>query len=208
MLQNCLDIFEKGYREHGERLILDNYELKEGSYKIILIDDEFRITDTLDVKRPKRGDSENSDNANSELIADIKFYDYHSKYLSSNKAVVSGEGKIQVELAQAGKPDGELIDRIREYILSGRAWEDVDKEKKDYLKLFFVLPGKEETEKVYQREHERYLIPNLYNSNEYNVTVGDEVFGRRGHACGLPQKYADPGRISGGGRRCRCQPVL
>lgn len=237
MLQNCLDIFEKKYRERGERLILDNYELKEGMYKLILIDDDFRITDTLDVKRPKRGDQENSDNANSKLIADLKFYDYHSKYLNSNKAVISGEGKIiqsasymafaikKNSLADmeklrrvtekyydtlknpllkykkgktadiyrefeedAGKPDSELIDRIREYILSGRAWEDVDKEKKDYLKLFFVLPGKEETEEVYKREHERYLIPNLYNSNEYNVTVGDEVFGLPDNNMGMNSK--------------------
>lgn len=237
MLQNCLDIFEKKYREHGERLILDNYELKEGTYKLILIDDDFRITDTLDVKRPKRGDQENNDNANSKLIADLKFYDYHGKYLNSNKAVIFGEGKIiqsasymafaikKNSLADmeklrrvtekyydtlknpllkykkgktadiyrefeedAGKPDSELIDRIREYILSGRAWEDVDKEKKDYLKLFFVLPGKEETEEVYKREHERYLIPNLYNSNEYNVTVGDEVFGLPDNNMGMNSK--------------------
>lgn len=237
MLQNCLDIFEKEYRKHGERLISDNYVLKEGTYKLILIDDDFRITDTLDVKRPKRGDQENSDNANSELIADIKFYDYNSKYLNSNKALISGEGKIiqsasymafavkKNSLADmeklrrvsekyydilknplfkykkgktadiyrefeedAGKPDSELIDRIREYILSGKAWEDVDKEKKDYLKLFFVLPDKEETEKVYKREHERYLIPNLYNNNEYNVTVGGEVLGLPDNNMGMNSK--------------------
>lgn len=237
MLQNCLDIFEKKYQKDGEKLISDNYELKEGTYKIILIDDDFRITDTLDVKRPKRGDQENSDNASSELIAKLKDYDYYGKYPSNNKAVVSGTGKMiqsasymafainKNHLADmeklrrvtekyydilknpllkyekgktadiyrefekgAGKPDGELIDRIREYILSGRAWEDVDKEKKDCLKLFFVLPDKGETKKVYIREYERYLIPNLYNNNKYNVTVGDEVFGLPDNNMGMNSK--------------------
>ena len=238
MLQDCLDIFEKKYRENGERLILDNYELKEGTYKIILIDeDDFKIVNALDVKRPKRGDGEDRDNAHSEIIAELKFYDYNSKYLSSNKAVVGGEGKIiqsanymafavkKNSLAEEeklnrviekyydilkdpflkykkgktadiyrafeekeGKPDSDLIDRIKGYIISGKAWEDVDKEKKDYLKIFFVLPDRDETERIYAREADRYLLPNLYNNNDYNVTVGDIVLGLPDNNMGMNSK--------------------
>lgn len=48
MLQDCLDIFEQKYREKGERLILDNYELKEGTYRIVIIDgEEFNISRTV-----------------------------------------------------------------------------------------------------------------------------------------------------------------
>ena len=49
---------------------------------------------------------------------------------------------------------------------------DIDMGKKDYLKIFFEAEREE-----YQREGKRYFIPNIYNSNQYNITVNDETLG-------------------------------
>lgn len=48
----------------------------------------------------------------------------------------------------------------------------IDFQKKDYLKIFF-----EAEKEVYRREGDRYFIPNIYNSNQYNVVINDEVLG-------------------------------
>lgn len=39
--------------------------------------------------------------------------------------------------------------------------------KKDYCKLFFVWENEDKTRAVYQQEGLRYLLPNLYNSNDF-----------------------------------------
>lgn len=50
--------------------------------------------------------------------------------------------------------------------------DEVDLSRKDYLKIFFET----EHENV-EREERRYLLPNIYNNNEYNVEVGDSIYG-------------------------------
>lgn len=50
--------------------------------------------------------------------------------------------------------------------------ENVDFSKKDYLKIFFET----EHENV-EREERRYLLPNIYNNNDYNVEIDDEIYG-------------------------------
>ena len=50
--------------------------------------------------------------------------------------------------------------------------KNIDLRKKDYLKIFF-----EADREVYRREGNRYLIPNIYNSNQYNVIVKGKTYG-------------------------------
>ena len=55
--------------------------------------------------------------------------------------------------------------------------------KKDYLKIFF------ETEhKNVQREERRYLLPNIYNNNDYNVQIKDTVLGLPDNNLGMNAK--------------------
>lgn len=49
---------------------------------------------------------------------------------------------------------------------------DIEIKGKDYLKIFFEVPIKK-----YQKEGERYLIPNIYNSNDFNEKIDDIVYG-------------------------------
>lgn len=60
---------------------------------------------------------------------------------------------------------------LEKYVLD--EWNiQIDFQKKDYLKIFF-----EAEKEIYQKEGDRYFIPNIYNSNQYNVVIKDEVFG-------------------------------
>ena len=62
---------------------------------------------------------------------------------------------------------------IQEHIFSMEDLNaDIDMGKKDYLKIFF-----EAEQEDYRREGNRYFIPNIYNSNQYNVVIEGETFG-------------------------------
>lgn len=78
-----------------------------------------------------------------------------------------------------GPPNQEEIRMIRRWVSENLNRLAKDCGEKGYLKLFFVYEDEEETLKAHQRESRRYLLPNLYNSNEYNIK-------RDGRQLGLP----------------------
>lgn len=86
-----------------------------------------------------------------------------------------------------GKPKEELINRIEEYVLR-MDWEQFDLSKKDYLKIFFILDNEEETKKEYKKEQERYLIPNIYNNNNFNVFEEGRILGVPNNNMGMNPK--------------------
>lgn len=59
----------------------------------------------------------------------------------------------------------------------------VPMEDKDYLKIFF-----EEDKDLFLLEEKRYILPNLYNSNEYNVKVKGEILGIPNNNLGMNTK--------------------
>lgn len=75
-----------------------------------------------------------------------------------------------------GDVDKEVLQKnkvwIKEHIFSMDQIIEVDLEKKDYLKIFF-----EAEHSAYEKEGKRYFIPNIYNSNNYNIKIGDKVLG-------------------------------
>lgn len=86
-----------------------------------------------------------------------------------------------VELYQSveeiiGDIDREVLQKnkawIKEHIFTIDKIIEVDLEKKDYLKIFFEADDSE-----YEREGKRYFIPNIYNSNNYNIKIEDKVLG-------------------------------
>lgn len=81
---------------------------------------------------------------------------------------------------EIGKPDINLIQKIEAYVLEEKWLNGInlDKlEKKDYIKIFFVFPDEEKTKKCYETESRRYIIPNIYNNNDFNIFQGEEIFG-------------------------------
>lgn len=109
---------------------------------------------------------------------------------------------------QGKKKTGELYEAAERELgpidvgLLGKCWKwitehifclselGIETEGKDYLKIFFVLgQGKEEaTKQLYQTEGLRYLYPNIFNSNEYNVMYQGQIWGVPNNNMGLNAK--------------------
>lgn len=53
----------------------------------------------------------------------------------------------------------------------------------NYVKIFFDLPIEE-----YEIESKRYLVPNLFNSNDYNKMIDDDIYGLTNNNMGLNAK--------------------
>lgn len=239
MIQDCLEIFKKEYERYGERLVLDNYLPKDGTYVIVEMGESgFTVAEQLDIRFDKKSGAITGQE--STFFDKIKFLDYCSKLIEMNKPIDSGkiihtnnylsfgfkkdslsDGKLKDEiidgyykiLAQPqlkygkksvrtlyeevengiGTPDGVLIEQIRLWTMQmihklsvdstaeGELREPIDRNSKDYLKLFFVYSDWREnwkrTQDIYRQENERYLIPNIYNNNEFNVKVNGQIFG-------------------------------
>lgn len=86
--------------------------------------------------------------------------------------------------AEEGKADETSIERnkkwIKDHIFS---LDHVDMEKKDYLKIFF-----ETEDSDFEREGRRYFLPNIYNSNDYNIVINDVVYGLPDNNLGMNAK--------------------
>ncbi len=62
--------------------------------------------------------------------------------------------------------------------------------KKDYLKIFFVEDNLDKSLELFRNEHKRYLIPNIFNSNDYNKRIGETIYGLSNNNMGLNAKKA------------------
>jgi len=62
--------------------------------------------------------------------------------------------------------------------------------KKDYLKIFFVEEDLDKSLELFRNEHKRYLIPNIFNSNDYNKRIGETIYGLSNNNMGLNSKKA------------------
>lgn len=82
-----------------------------------------------------------------------------------------------------GPVNVELVEKIRKWILENIFNLGIKVEGKDYLKIFFDYPKVE-----YDRESKRYLIPNIYNSNDFNQKVDGVIYGLPNNNMGLNSK--------------------
>lgn len=76
-----------------------------------------------------------------------------------------------------GELDREFLLEIKEWVLNFDFSQLVYADKKDYLKIFFILEDKNATKQLYEKEGKRYLLPNIFNSNDFNVEVDGEIWG-------------------------------
>lgn len=95
-----------------------------------------------------------------------------NKYKKSKEASRIYEDFVQ----KNGAVDVQTLEKnkqwIKEHIFNLNEFVDIDMTKKEYLKIFF------ETDKTnYIREENRYMLPHIYNSNDYNVEVNGEILG-------------------------------
>lgn len=219
MLGECLEVFGSYTEEERERLILDYYIPKPGSY--ILVGKNGEVISATDFKLDKKTGEINKSAVN---FNEFCYYDYYSNLISMNKPqdpdkIIHSNNYlsfwIKKESVLNGKLTPEIIDGYydilehpetkckktkalsiyekleseigqvnMEVLQKNKKWIqehifdmdnlglDIDMDKKDYLKIFFEAEREE-----YQREGNRYFIPNIYNSNQYNIIVNGETLG-------------------------------
>lgn len=75
----------------------------------------------------------------------------------------------------------ERIIRMKKWIISNIF--ELELEGKDYLKIFFNANIEE-----YEKESEKYILPNIYNNNKYNTIIDDESRGLHNNNIGMNDK--------------------
>lgn len=95
-----------------------------------------------------------------------------TKYAKDKKALEVYETFV----LESGEPDRIAIERNKAWIKAHieQITDEYPEIKKDknYLKIFF------EADRVdYERESNRYFLPNIYNATEYNVTIDEKIYG-------------------------------
>lgn len=85
-----------------------------------------------------------------------------------------------------GRPDEAAIEKYKNWILEN-IFDIVEKHKlkddKNYLKIYFYEPIEN-----YIRENKRYIVPNIYNSSDYNIRIGEDIYGMPNDNIGLNSK--------------------
>lgn len=94
-------------------------------------------------------------------------------------------------VAELGEPDRSTMGQIAAWIkdwLTNPEMLPVDLSGKDYLKLFFVYDNEKKTKELFEKENRRYVIPNIYNNNDYNVKSNGSILGMPSNNMGLNAK--------------------
>lgn len=83
-----------------------------------------------------------------------------------------------------GKVDEERLNKIEQWICNN-IYDLVpeDSKEKTYLKIFFKYDLSQ-----YEKESKKYLIPNIYNNNDFNTNVNDITYGLPNDNMGLNAK--------------------
>ncbi|WP_061995671.1 type I-B CRISPR-associated protein Cas8b/Csh1 [Clostridium sp. ATCC 25772] len=83
-----------------------------------------------------------------------------------------------------GKVNENFIENVKTWIKHNiKDYVDEDSKDKSYLKIFFKYELEE-----YKKENEKYLIPNIFNSVEFNVKIEEETYGLSNDNMGLNSK--------------------
>ncbi|WP_238480466.1 type I-B CRISPR-associated protein Cas8b/Csh1 [Clostridium chrysemydis] len=82
-----------------------------------------------------------------------------------------------------GEVDLEKLLKIKEWINNNIFDLDLNLKQKNYLKVFFLVD-----EEDFRREGKRYLAPNIYNNNDYNLKTKKGIVGLPNDNMGLNSK--------------------
>ena len=82
----------------------------------------------------------------------------------------------------------ETVEKIFLWIETNINEDLLEDSKKDYLKIFFVKSDLDISLELFKNEHKRYLIPNIFNSNDYNKKIEETIYGLSNNNMGLNAK--------------------
>lgn len=103
-------------------------------------------------------------------------------YLKSSKDT-SKEELYQMVEDEVGPVNLEKLLKVQKWIKENIFNLTYELSGKDYLKIFFLCDGVR-----IEQEGKRYLLPNLYNKNDYNIKIDGEIYGLPNENMGLNSK--------------------
>ncbi|WP_415297285.1 type I-B CRISPR-associated protein Cas8b/Csh1 [Clostridium perfringens] len=114
--------------------------------------------------------------------------DEYYRVLSNLEEKYSKKGKQSLELyknveKEIGEVDLEKLSKVKAWIDENIFNLDIDLKQKNYLKIFFLF-----NEDDFYKEGKRYLIPNIYNNNDYNLETKENILGLPNDNMGLNSK--------------------
>ena len=81
-----MEVFQQMLQEKGDRLVLDEYVPKDGTYRIIkLTEDSYKIEKTLDIRYDRKNDE--IIGKTDSIYDQVCYMDYYSKLLEMNKPI-------------------------------------------------------------------------------------------------------------------------
>lgn len=89
----------------------------------------------------------------------------------------------EMAVKKVGEIDKDRLNKIRNWIKENLFEVFKEVTGTDYLKILFYYP-----EEDYKKESERYFIPNIYNSNDYNEKIDNIIYGLSNDNMGLNSK--------------------
>lgn len=106
-----------------------------------------------------------------------RYFDVFRNPMKKYEKKSASKALYQATEERLGVPDIHLIDKIEQFVLSHDIWEGMDLDKKNYAKVFFIYPDEFKTKELYAKENERYLFPNIYNRNDFNMERNGKIVG-------------------------------
>ena len=115
---------------------------------------------------------------------------YKKNLLNPEEKYNSREGKELYKNIANKLPEIEkdTVEKIFSWIETNVNEDLLEDNKKDYLKIFFVESDLDISLELFKNEHKRYLIPNIFNSNDYNRKIGETIYGASNNNMGLNPK--------------------
>ncbi len=118
-----------------------------------------------------------------EKVTDAVIDGYYEKILNFNKNPDSDKKKLYIEYEKNyGETNKIAADKARDAVKRFLAEYDAGTQK-GRLAIFFDVDFSE-----YEKEGNRYILANVYNSNKFNYTKRDEIFGLPNNNMGLNVK--------------------
>lgn len=111
----------------------------------------------------------------------------YKKYVKSNDKILYQQ--VEKELGPIKQDELDIIhqwisENLRDFIKE----QGIDCSTKDYLKLFFIKTDREKTKQDFCSEGRRYILPNIYNKNDFNVKCSDGIKGLPSNNMGMNSK--------------------
>lgn len=186
--------------------IIDQKDVVKNKFERIVFDDFIErdyLSKLLDMNKPiknkliqsnnylsfwiKKDSIQPDNNGNTKLTEDIISNSYYNilenprlKYTKKSLELYEG---LETSI---GAPDLQLLAFCKTWIIE-HIFSFIDDPKikfdKTYLKIFFMADLS-----LYRQESQRYFLPNIYNTTDYNILINNQIFGLPNNNMGMNAK--------------------